>query len=214
MRRIIRIDRDKCDGCGRCVNACHEGALALIKGKATLVRDDYCDGMGDCLPECPTGAIRFEEREAATYDAQAMAKHRANARRADGRPADAGRALRRTNWPVQLKLASTRAPYFDGAHLLIAADCTAYAFAAMHETLMQGRVTLIGCPKLDGVDYSEKLSEILLANDIAAVTVAHMEVPCCGGLEAAVRRALRASGKPQPLHVVTVTVDGKIVEGA
>lgn len=214
MRRIICIDLDKCDGCGRCVNACHEGALALIDGKATLVRDDYCDGMGDCLPQCHTGAIHFEEREADAYDAQAVAVHRASKQKADDRPGGDRRALRRTNWPVQLKLAPTRASYFDGAHLLVAADCTAYAFAAMHEALMRGRATLIGCPKLDGVNYSEKLMEILLANDITDVTVARMEVPCCGGLEVAVRRALRASGKPLPMRVVTVTVDGESVEGA
>ncbi len=235
VRRIIHIDEEKCNGCGACAEACHEGAIALVDGKARLLRDDYCDGMGDCLPECPTGAITFEEREAEAYDERAVAEHklrrerpaprphapggcpgtRLRELRPDGEtpPAEAGRLPSQLrNWPVQIKLAPVTAPYFDGAKLLVAADCTAYAYAAMHRDYMRGRVTLIGCPKLDGVDYAEKLTGILAGNEIKSVTVVRMEVPCCGGLENAVVRALKASGKVIPWQVVTVSVDGKIMD--
>ncbi len=194
IRRIIRIDEEKCNGCGICAGACHEGAIAIVNGKAKLIRDDYCDGLGDCLPECPAGAISFEEREADAYDADAVAA--------------AKKKLR--NWPVQIRLAPPAASYFDGARLLIAADCTAYAYAGLHREYIAGRVTLIGCPKLDAVDYSEKLGEILRQNNILDVTVVRMEVPCCGGLELAVKRALQASGKNIPLRIVTVFLDGSI----
>lgn len=235
IRKIIKIDEEKCSGCGACVNACHEGAIAMVDGKARLIRDDYCDGMGDCLPECPTGAITFEEREAAAYDEAAVAEHQM--KKADAVPVTAyggcpgsqiremkrmerdstpaaqeaqGAELR--NWPVQIKLAPVRAPYFSGAKLLIAADCTAYAYASFHREWMRGHVTLIGCPKLDSIDYSEKLTEMIRANDIQSVTVVRMEVPCCGGLEEAAKKALRASGKFIPWQVVTVSIDGSIKE--
>ena len=184
-RRIIEIDENKCNGCGACAAACHEGAIAMVDGKAKLMRDDYCDGLGDCLPTCPTGAITFVEREAAAYDEQAV---------------------------MEIKLVPVNAPYFDGARLLIAADCTAYAYAAFHERFIKGHITLVGCPKLDGVDYSEKLTEIIRENNIKSVTVVRMEVPCCGGLELAAKKALQQSGKFIPWQVVTVTVDGRLKE--
>ncbi len=228
IRKIIHIDEEKCNGCGACANACHEGAIAMIDGKAKLIRDDYCDGMGDCLPECPTGAITFEEREAAAYDAKAVAENKARKAPRSGCPGSMSREIRHTaptpaasvppqtsslgNWPVQIKLAPVQAPYFDGAKLLIAADCTAYAYAGMHSDLMRGKVTLVGCPKLDGVDYSEKLTEIIRQNDIQSVTIVRMEVPCCGGLEMAAKKALQASGKFIPWQVVTITIDGNIKE--
>ena len=197
IRKIIHIDEDKCNGCGICATACHEGAIDIIDGKAKLVRENFCDGLGDCLPACPTGAITFEEREAPAYDEAAVMK----AKQSD-------RTL--MNWPVQIKLVPVCAPYFDGADLLIAADCTAYAYAGFHGEILKDRVTLIGCPKLDAIDYSTKLTEIVRNNNIRSVTIVRMEVPCCGGLEMAAANALKASGKLIPWQVVTITVDGKI----
>lgn len=216
IRRIIEIDREKCNGCGACVRACHEGAIALIDGKAQLMRDDYCDGMGDCLPNCPADAIRFVEREALAYDEAAvkanMAKKKAavsvSTLKAGG---DDRHGSRVSNWPVQLKLTPVKSKYFDAAHLLIAADCTAYAYGSFHEDFIDGRTLLIGCPKLDAVDYAEKLGEILYANDVRSVTLVRMQVPCCGGLELAAKRAIAASGKDIPLSVVTVASDGRLL---
>ena len=232
-RRIIEIDRETCNGCGACAAACHEGAIAMVDGKAALMRDDYCDGLGDCLPACPTGAISFVEREAAAYDEQAVLAHKQEKMRAEGKslpcgcPGSRSRRIEHTDggeaplceavsrlaqWPVQIKLAPVNAPYFSGAKLLIAADCTAYACAAFHERFIKGHITLIGCPKLDAVDYSEKLTEILLRNDIKSVTVVRMEVPCCGGLEHAAKTALQKSGKFLPWQVVTLSTDGRILD--
>lgn len=310
-RRIIRIDEEKCNGCGACAAACHEGAIEMIDGKAKLTREDYCDGLGDCLPQCPTGAISFEEREAPAYDeAAVLAARRQKQAAHSGCPGTQARMLHREDmptqnsahgcpgsqvrtiqreevsagsaassdtqlheadfpvrnaahgcpgsqahtiqsedmpvqpaahgcpgsrmrtltrsetpaqsdapaaselrqWPCQIRLAPVRAPYFDGAKLLIAADCTAYAYARFHSDFMRGKVTLIGCPKLDGVDYAEKLTEILRANDIQSVTVLRMEVPCCGGLENAAKRALQACGKFLPWQVVTLSIDGRILD--
>lgn len=233
-RRIIEIDQEKCNGCGACAQACHEGAIGMVNGKAQLLRDDYCDGLGDCLPACPTGAITFVEREAAAYDEQAvkenMKKKQQNQQAHGGcpgqrmrqfsRPAPAAhspsspgeRVSQLAQWPCQIKLAPVNAPYFDGARLLIAADCTAYAYAGIHEDFMAGKVTLIGCPKLDSVDYSEKLTQIIAQNDIQSVTILRMEVPCCGGLEMAAKKALQQSGKFIPWQVVTLSVDGKILD--
>ncbi len=232
-RRIIEIDRETCNGCGACAAACHEGAIAMVDGKAALMRDDYCDGLGDCLPACPTGAISFVEREAAAYDEQAVLAHKQEKMRAEGKslpcgcPGSRSRRIEHTDggeaplceavsrlaqWPVQIKLAPVNAPYFSGAKLLIAADCTAYAYAAFHERFIKGHITLIGCPKLDAVDYSEKLTEILLRNDIKSVTVVRMEVPCCGGLEHAAKTALQKSGKFLPWQVVTLSTDGRILD--
>lgn len=205
VRRIIKIDESKCNGCGACAAACHEGAIELVDGKARLRREDYCDGLGDCLPECPTGAITFEEREAAAYDAAAV--------QAAKQQAEAASASQLRQWPCQIKLAPVCAPYFSGAALLLAADCTAFACASVHQDYMRGRVTLIGCPKLDGVDYSKKLAEILQNNAIESVTVLRMEVPCCGGLEAAAKKALLESGKTLPLQTVTLTINGQVREG-
>ena len=207
LRKIIRIDEEKCNGCGACASACHEGAIEMVNGKAKLTRENYCDGLGDCLPACPTGAITFEMREAPAYDEAAVKA--AQAVRAPA-PAKATSELR--NWPVQIKLAPLSATYFDGANLLIAADCTAYAYGNFHHDFSRNRVTLIGCPKLDMVDYSEKLTEIIRRNDIHSVTVVRMEVPCCGGIEMAAKRALTASGKFIPWQVVTITTDGRIRE--
>ena len=226
-RRIIEISEEKCNGCGACATACHEGAIGIVDGKAKLLRDDYCDGLGDCLPTCPTGAISFVDREAAPYDEAAVKANMAKKIKtcaSGGCPGEASRAIVREsvpqtaapsvsqlqNFPVQIKLAPMRAPYFDGAKLLIAADCTAYAYARFHEDFIRGKVTLVGCPKLDGVDYSEKLTQIIQNNDIQSVTVVRMEVPCCGGIEFAVRRALQQSGKFIPWQVVTVRIDGSI----
>ena len=228
-RRIIEISEEKCNGCGACATACHEGAIGIINGKAKLLRDDYCDGLGDCLPTCPTGAISFVEREAAPYDEAAVKANMAKKVKtcaSGGCPGEASRAIVREsvpqtaapsvsqlqNFPVQIKLAPIRAPYFDGAKLLIAADCTAYAYARFHEDFIRGKVTLVGCPKLDGVDYSEKLAKIIQNNDIQSVTVVRMEVPCCGGIEFAVKRALQQSGKFIPWQVVTVRIDGSIAD--
>lgn len=198
-RRIIKIDEEKCNGCGLCAEACHEGAIGMVNGKARLLRDDYCDGLGDCLPVCPADAISFEEREAAAYDEAAVQANMA---------AKHGSQLRQ--WPVQIKLAPVNAPYFDGADLLISADCAAYACGDFHRRFMKDKVTLIGCPKLDMVDYSKKLTEIISSNDIRSITVARMEVPCCGGIEYAARQAVSDSGRDIPLDIVTVGIDGKI----
>ena len=234
-RRIIDIDREKCNGCGACAAACHEGAIAMVDGKAELMRDDYCDGLGDCLPACPTGAITFVEREAAAYDEKAVLANKQKKPQSQGMTlpcgcpgtqskridhADSGCAAtphtepvsRLSQWPVQIRLVPVNAPYFDGAKLLIAADCTAYAYAAFHERFIKGRITLVGCPKLDGVDYSEKLTEIIRNNSIQSVTVVRMEVPCCGGLENAAKTALQKSGKFIPWQVVTISTDGKIID--
>ena len=216
IRRIIEIDREKCNGCGACVRACHEGAIALVDGKAQLMRDDYCDGMGDCLPNCPADAIRFVEREALAYDEAAvkanMAKKKTSVSVSTLKAGSADRhGSRVSNWPVQLKLTPVESKYFDGAHLLIAADCTAYAYGSFHEDFIDGRTLLIGCSKLDAVDYAEKLGEILYANDVRSVTLVRMQVPCCGGLELAAKRAIAASGKDIPLSVVTVASDGRLL---
>lgn len=253
LRKIIHIDQEKCNGCGICVNACHEGAIGLVDGKAKLMRDDYCDGLGDCLPTCPTGAITFVEREAAAYDEAAvqenMKKKQGAAHRQHGVahqqhqpdlpcgcPGSQARALKREaeapasgsapavpvqaetpksqlqQWPVQIKLAPVNVPYFDGANLLIAADCAAYAYADFHNQFIRNRITLIGCPKLDDVDYSEKLTAILANNNIKSVTVVRMEVPCCGGIQNAVINALKNSGKMIPWQVVTISTTGEILE--
>ena len=198
-RRIIEINREKCNGCGLCATACHEGAIGMVDGKAQLLRDDYCDGLGDCLPACPTGAISFVEREAAAYDEAAVKEHMAKKKNA-----------RLGNWPVQIKLAPMQADYYREADLLIAADCTAFAYARFHEDFIRGKVTLVGCPKLDGIDYSMKLMRILQYNDVKSITLVRMEVPCCGGLEFAAKKALAESGKEIPLQVVTIGTDGKI----
>ena len=217
IRRIIRIDEEKCNGCGACADACHEGAIEMIDGKARLMREDYCDGLGDCLPACPAGAISFEEREAPAYNEAAVLAARAIARQREEEEAQAvfrgtAPASRLSQWPVQIKLAPVQAPYFAGAHLLVAADCTAYAYGDFHNQFIKNKITLIGCPKLDAVDYSEKLTRILAANDIKSVTVVRMEVPCCGGMEHAVKEALKASGKFIPWQVVTISTDGRILE--
>ena len=209
-RRIIQIDQERCNGCGLCAKACHEGAIGMVDGKARLLRDDYCDGLGDCLPACPTGAITFVEREAAAYDEAAVKANLAQKRSAP--PIQFFRQSQLRNFPVQIKLAPMQAPYFDGAALLIAADCTAYAYAGFHEDFIRDRVALIGCPKLDGIDYSMKLMRILQNNDVKSVTVVRMEVPCCGGLEFAARKALQESGKDIPWQVVTIRTDGSIKE--
>ena len=253
-RKIVEIDAEKCNGCGLCAKACHEGAIAMVDGKARLVKDDYCDGMGDCLPACPVGAITITEREAAAYDALAVAARNGkrgmgNGERgtglsqssvtsaphtppAGGCPGKMARAIKRETenstlqlgtptptltsqlrqWPVQIKLVPVKAPWFDGAKLLVAADCTAYAYANFHQELMRGRITIIGCPKLDEGDYTEKLTAILTQNDIKELVIVRMEVPCCGGLERAATNALKASGKFIPWRVVTVAIDGHIID--
>lgn len=221
-RRIIEIDEEKCNGCGACAKACHEGAIGMINGKAKLLRDDYCDGLGDCLPACPTEAIRFVEREAAPYDECAVSQNKQQKITCPGSHAHPiERAATETNsipqsqlrqWPVQIKLAPVHAPYFNEAKLLIAADCTAYAYANFHQKFIKGHITLVGCPKLDGMDYAEKLTEIIKNNAIKAVTIVRMEVPCCGGLENAAKRALQDSGKFIPWQVVTISTTGKILD--
>ncbi|MDR7811034.1 ATP-binding protein [Lacrimispora sp.] len=203
VRRIIQIDKEKCNGCGLCAAACHEGAIGMVNGKAVLMRDDYCDGLGDCLPTCPTGAITFVEREAAAYDEEAVELNK--------KKAEAPIQSQLRQWPVQIKLVSVKAPYFDQADLLIAADCSAYAYGDFHQKFLKGKVVLVGCPKLDQVDYSEKLTEIIMNNAIQSITVVRMEVPCCGGLEHAALRALEDSGKEIPCDVVTISVDGNIL---
>lgn len=211
-RRVIHIDQDKCNGCGACASACHEGAIGMVNGKARLMRDDYCDGLGDCLPACPTNAITFVEREAAPYDEAAVQANKAALQA--GKAVDAAFAptvSRLQQWPVQIKLAPVNAPYFNGAQLLIAADCTAYAYAGFHEKFMNGHVTLIGCPKLDAIDYSEKLTEIFRNNDIRSINVVRMEVPCCGGMTYAVQRAIANSGKDFPCKVTVLSINGDIL---
>lgn len=246
IRRIIKIDESKCNGCGACASACHEGAIEMIDGVAKLTREDYCDGLGDCLPECPTGAITFEEREAPAYDEGAVLKakkekeeqgdsqaaggdhphhggcpgmrmrqmhHRENQAAPQQEPAsEAAPVSQLMQWPCQIKLVPVNAPYFQDAKLLIAADCTAFAYGNFHNRFMKGKITLIGCPKLDEADYSEKLTEIIKNNEIKSVTVLRMEVPCCGGLEMAVKKALMNSGKMIPWQVATISVDGKIID--
>ena len=201
IRKIIHIDEEKCYGCGLCARACHESAIGIIDGKAKLLREDYCDGLGDCLPASPTNAISFVEKEAAAYDEAAVLENK--------KKLEAHSQLQQ--WPVQIKLVPTSAPYFDGAKLLIAADCTAYAYASFHEDFKNEKIVLVGCPKLDSVDYSEKLEEIIRSNNITEVTIVRMEVPCCGGLEMAAKRALQNSGKFIPWQVATISVDGKIL---
>ena len=211
-RRIIKIDTEKCNGCGLCAKACHEGAIAMIGGKAALMRDDYCDGLGDCLPACPTGAISFEVREAEAYDQAAVERRMGKQSRCAGAQSQAitnpasGSAL--MQWPVQIQLAPIQAPYYQGARLLIAADCTAYAYHEFHTAFMQGRITLIGCPKLDDAPYEEKLCAIFQQNDIKDITLVRMEVPCCGGMDRIIQQALAASGKQIPYRVETIALDG------
>ena len=253
VRQIIHIDEEKCNGCGLCATACHEGAIDIVDGKAKLVRENFCDGFGDCLPGCPKGAITFEEREAPAYDEKAVKESKrikeetkmdmhemhqggcpgsrmmtirteSESESKDNKPAEETASngatasaqykpiSRLQQWPVQIKLLPTEAPFFDGAKLLIAADCTAYAYANMHEDFMKGKVTIIGCPKLDAVDYTEKLTEIIRNNDIKSVTIVRMEVPCCGGLQRAAENALQASGKFIPWQVVTISRDGRILD--
>ena len=238
IRRIITIDEAKCSGCGLCASACHEGAIGMVNGKAKLLHEHYCDGLGDCLPACPENAISFEEREAPAYDEAAVqaAKAAETKKKAAGSDAAKKESLpcgcpgtvcqtiehneeisevsmpgQLSNFPVQIKLAATNAPYFDGAGLLIAADCTAYAYGSFHKDFIRGKVTLIGCPKLDDVDYSEKLLEIFKYNNIRSITVTRMTVPCCGGLTNAVKKALEKSGKDIPLNIVTISPRGEIV---
>lgn len=235
IRQVIQIDEDKCTGCGICADACHEGAIEIVDGKAKLMRDDYCDGLGDCLPTCPTGAISFVQREAASYDEEAVKRHLEQRNQGHGCPGaqihtmcpgsmmhsmdptsvasvhvESVSQLR--NWPVQIQLVPVHAPYFQGAKLLIAADCTAYAYANFHEEFVKGKITLIGCAKLDPVDYSEKLTEIIRLNDIKSVTIVRMEVPCCGGLEHAAIMALQNSGKMIPWQVKTISIEGEILD--
>ncbi|MBP3231432.1 MAG: 4Fe-4S binding protein [Anaerovibrio sp.] len=250
IRKIIHIDEEKCNGCGLCATACHEGAIDIINGKAKLLREHFCDGLGDCLPGCPTGAITFEEREAPAYDEAAVKAAQSTRREAagtkaaasstmmppvgmgcpgsramqlkkaevtepqtDNQPMTSARPVSQLNqWPCQIKLLPTKAPFYDGAKLLIAADCTAYAYANVHEDFMKGKITLIGCPKLDEGDYSEKLTEIISNNDVKSITILRMEVPCCGGLQRAAETALKNSGKFLPWQVVTISRDGRILE--
>ena len=243
IRRIIEINEDKCNGCGICAEACHEGAIGMVDGKAKLLRDDYCDGLGDCLPACPTGAISFVEREADAYDEAAVKQNQKEKQMqsqmqaqgmklSGGCPGSRLREMKREEepakeadqvvsspaatqlrqWPVQIKLVPVNAPYFEDANLLIAADCTAYAYGNFHQEFMRNKVTLIGCPKLDEGDYSEKLTEIIRQNNLKSVTIVRMEVPCCGGLEHAAKKALQESGKFIPWQVVTISLDGRILD--
>ncbi|MBQ4574494.1 MAG: 4Fe-4S binding protein [Clostridia bacterium] len=240
IRKIIRIDEDKCNGCGACAAACHEGAIGMVNGKAKLLREDYCDGLGDCLPACPTGAITFEEREAPAYNEAAVLAAKAEAKEPKapahahgklpcGCPGTNSKSIKRdtgacdlsesapvtsqlSQWPVQIKLVPVNAPYFDGANLLVAADCTAYAYGNFHKEFIRNHITLIGCPKLDEGDYSEKLTQIIKNNNIKSLTIVRMEVPCCGGIENAAKRALQASGKFIPWRVVTISTDGRILD--
>lgn len=231
IRRIIKIDEEKCNGCGACAKACHEGAIGMVDGKAKLLREDYCDGLGDCLPACPVNAISFEQREAPAYDEQAVkqAMMKKQGINAGGCPGSRAKMLEReapdsfnkqysasqsmlSQWPVQIKLVPVNAPYFEDANLLIAADCTAFAYGDFHSEFIRNHITLIGCPKLDGTDYSEKLTQIIAGNNIKSLTVVRMEVPCCGGIENAAKRALQASGKFIPWQVVTISTDGRILD--
>ena len=231
LRKIIKINKEKCNGCGLCVSACHEGAIGIVDGKAELLRDDYCDGLGNCLPVCPTGAISFEEREALPFDEAEVERNKAehNDTLPCGCPGTNTKKIHRetetaqmaaatavitqlNQWPVQIKLVPVNAPYFDNANLLVAADCAAYAYGNFHADYMKNRITIIGCPKLDDGDYSEKLTAILKQSNIKSVTVARMEVPCCGGIENAVKTALQNSGKMIPWQVVTISTDGQILE--
>ncbi len=230
IRKIIKIDEEKCNGCGACAKACHEGAIEMINGKAKLVREDYCDGLGDCLPACPTNAISFEEREAPAYDEQAVLEAKAKATQNKlpcGCPGTNSKVIIRENkpvseripcfsqlsqWPVQIKLVPVNAPYFKNANLLVATDCTAFAYGNFHKDFIRNHITLIGCPKLDSVDYANKLTEIIKNNDIKSVKVVRMEVPCCGGIENAVKTALINSGKFIPWQVVTISTSGEIIE--
>ena len=196
IRKIIEINEEKCNGCGLCAKACHENAIGMVNGKAKLLRDDYCDGLGDCLPTCPTGAITFVEREAAAYDEAAV---------------EANKRKKNRQWPIQIQLTPVNAPYFDGADLLIAADCTAFAYANFAKEIQKGKITLIGCTKLDPVDYSEKLTAILEQNDVKSVTIIRMEVPCCGGIQNAAVTAMKKSGKFIPWQVLTVSVEGEVL---
>lgn len=242
LRQIIHIDEELCNGCGLCASACHEGAIEIIDGKAKLVREHFCDGLGDCLPSCPTNAISFEHRDAPAYDEAAVMEskkkkltndsNRINVGQSSGCPGSRMRTFNRdvnleanklvlkndlhpsrlNQWPCQIKLVPEMAPFFDDAHLLIAADCTAYAYANMHEDFMKGKVTIIACPKLDDIDYSTKLTSIIANNSVKSVTIVRMEVPCCGGLQAAAITALKNSGKFIPWQVVTISCDGRIIE--
>lgn len=231
IRKIIKIDEEKCNGCGACAAACHEGAIEMVNGKAKLTREDYCDGLGDCLPACPTNAITFEEREAPAYDEEAVRKAKMKnfgVKLPCGCPGTQSKAIKReapsfakspdtiysqlSQWPCQIKLVPVNAPYFDDANLLIAADCTAFAYGNFHNEFIRNHITLIGCPKLDEGDYAEKLTQIIANNNIKSVKVVRMEVPCCGGIENAVKRALQASGKFIPWQVVTISTEGKILE--
>jgi len=237
IRQIIKIDKEKCNGCGLCANACHEGAIAMENGKAKLIRDDYCDGLGNCLPVCPTGAISFEDREAADYDEEAVKVHQQSTKKptsacsGGGCPGSRAKTLSRNSepikptpsiasnaesqlmqWPVQIKLVPVNAPYFDNANLLIAADCSAYAYGDFHNRFIKNRITMIGCPKLDEGSYAEKLTKILKHNHIKSVTVVRMEVPCCGGIENAAKEALANCGKMIPWQVVTISTDGQILD--
>ncbi|MGI5891815.1 MAG: ATP-binding protein [Bacillota bacterium] len=235
IRKIIKIDPEKCNGCGLCVSACHEGAIGLVDGKAQLLREDYCDGLGDCLPACPTNAISFETREAAEYDEKAVQENmnkkarpavpcacpgsQAKVFEKDAEATNSQEATKETDrpsqlkqWPVQIKLVNPCAPYLDNAHILIAADCCAYAHGNFHDKYMKNKITLIGCPKLDEGDYADKLTEILNNNEIKSITVARMEVPCCGGIVNAVKEALKNSGKQIPWQIVNIATNGKIVE--
>jgi len=236
LRKIVKIDEEKCNGCGLCVTACHEGALQLIAGKARLISESYCDGLGDCLPECPTGAIVLEEKETVEYDEESVKKHMDKSKAQQeaalpcGCPGTHAKLIAKKNtepttvlsseplqsnltqWPCQLKLVPVTAPYLDNAHVLIAADCTAFAYPNIHQTFMRNKITLIGCPKLDDTDYSEKLTAILKQHEIKSVSILRMEVPCCGGIVQMVKKALINSGKMIPWNVVTISTDGKIMQ--
>lgn len=231
IRKIIEIDKEKCNGCGICAQACHEGAIGIVNGKAELLRDDYCDGLGDCLPSCPMQAISFIEREAKEYNEEAVKEHQKKKKMEElscGCPGTQVKEIKHSNdnlvisnmpvnsqltqWPVQIKLVPVKAPYFQNANLLIAADCTAYAYGNFHTEFIKNRITIIGCPKLDNIDYTDKLTEIIKQNNIKSVTIVRMEVPCCGGIENAVKTALQQSGKFIPWQVFTITTDGNIKE--